>query len=130
MPIPPCIQLARTLLLALVAPCFHGRLNLLFPAWLAPSSFLVSGQTQIYADKLEIWVWINRVGADSLDCFIIHQILQCIGHKTGSVLSSEEFFCHLLSSLCFHFPRDEKVEGHGSGCSFEFKWCQITSTPF
>lgn len=67
-----CIQLVLTLLLALAVPCFHDRLSLLFPTWLAPSLFLVSSQTQIYADKLEIWVWINRVGVDIWDCLITH----------------------------------------------------------
>ena len=45
MPVHPWIQLAPTLLEALAVPCLYARLSLLCPIWLAPSSFLVTGQT-------------------------------------------------------------------------------------
>lgn len=100
MPIAPCIQLALTLLLALALPCVRARLNLLFPTSLAPSSFLVSGQAQIYADKLEVWVWGNRVWADIRGCNIIHQFLPCTGRKIHNILSSKG---NSFLSFCLHY---------------------------
>lgn len=89
MPIAPCIQLALTLLLAPALPCFRARLSLLFPTSLAPSSFLVSRQAQLYTDQLEVWVWRNRVWADIRGYNIIHQFLPCTGHQMDNSLSSK-----------------------------------------
>lgn len=89
MPTAPCIQLALTLLLAPALPCFRARLSLLFPTSLAPSPFLVSGQAQIHTDKLEVWVWRNKVWADIHGCNTIHQFLPCPGHRMDNILSSK-----------------------------------------
>ena len=66
---------------------------------------LVSGWSQIYADKLEIWVWANRVWGD-IGGWNTHFAMH--GHKMDNILSSKgNPFLSFFSSL-FLFPLAEK----------------------
>lgn len=129
MPIVPCIQLALTLLLALAVPCSCARLSSL--SNMAGPVFLVSGQAQIYTDKLEVWVWKNRVRADICGCNIIHQISPCTDHKMHNILPSKG--STFLSFLSLHYASISRwlknVGGSDPEHSFELDWCHVIFLP-